>query len=75
LAVTVVSALVACFIFGGGSIGIGAEIVQRHGNLWPTIGEFNHYLGAIDYVALCFFVLSLAVSAQVCRREYRCESG
>jgi nickel/cobalt transporter (NiCoT) family protein len=75
LAVTVVSALVAFFICGGRSIGISTEIAQHHGKLWPTIGESNHCLGAIDCVAICFFVLSLVVSAQVCRREYRCESG
>jgi len=75
LAVTVVSALVAFFIFFDGTIGIVPEIVQRYGRPWPAIGEFNHWLVAVDYVALCFFVLSLAISAQVCRTEYRYESG
>jgi nickel/cobalt transporter (NiCoT) family protein len=75
LAVTVVSALVAFFIFFGGTIGIVPEIMQHYGRPWLAIGDFNHWLGAIDYVALCFFVLSLVISAQVCRTEYRYESG
>jgi len=75
LAVTVASALVALFIFFGGTIGIVAEIVQRYGRPWLAIGNFNHWLVAVDYVAFCFFVLSLVISAQVCRAEYRYESG
>jgi nickel/cobalt transporter (NiCoT) family protein len=75
LAVAVVSALVAFFIFFGGTIGIVPEIMQHYGRPWLAIGDFNHWLGAIDYVALCFFVLSLVISAQVCRTEYRYESG
>ena len=69
LAVTVMSALVTFIIFGGGTIGIIPEIVRRYRS--PAIGAFKHWFDAIDYVALCFFVLSLVISAQVCRREYR----
>jgi len=55
--------IAAICIFGGGSIGIITEIVQHYGDPWPAIGKFNHWLGTIDYVALCFFVLSLVISA------------
>lgn len=72
VAVTVVSALVAFFIFGDGIVGFIPEI-RRYAGPWLAIGEFNRWLPAIDYVALCFFVLSLVISAQVCRSEYRCQ--
>jgi nickel/cobalt transporter (NiCoT) family protein len=67
LVVAVASALVALFIFDGG-------IAQCCAGSWPLIKEFDHWLVAVDYVGLFFFVLSLVVSAQVCRREYRCRT-
>ena len=75
LAVTVVSALVTFFVLGGVTIGFLPEVVQRYGSRWLTIGKFNHWLIAIDHVALCFFVLSLVISAQACRMEYRRQGG
>ena len=72
LAVTAMSALVAFLISGGAIVRFVPEIVQTYGSSWLAVGEVKHWLAAIEYVALCFFVLSLVISAQVCRGEYRC---
>ena len=66
LAATVLSALVAFLIFGGGTIGILPAAKSM-----AAIGHLNHWLVAIDYVALWVFVLSSVISAEVCRGEYR----
>lgn len=75
LALTVASAVAALFLCGDGVVGPIAEAAERSIGSWSEIARMHHLLAVPGYGALGFCILSLILSAQACRGEYRSGPG